>query len=119
MSPAGILGYIYVLEAHPVLSKTLKALAARYSLPLGAMSTFLEHSDRDIDHSRTLIEFMDGLALGDAERRIVSYSAVLSCGHICSFLDELILAAETLESPADTSPICGLEKEVHTHPDTL
>lgn len=83
LSAASIMGYIYVLEAQPPNSEHLRQLAARYSIPLEAMSTLLEHSDIDVSHAHALKETLDSATFSDRERALLVRSATSTASQLC------------------------------------
>lgn len=92
--PLAIMGYIYALEAYPARAEVLRKIAGAHNIPLGSMNTFLEHSDRDIEHRDHLLALLDSIELSAAEKRVIVYSAIMTAAHVGEFIEDLARAVQ-------------------------
>jgi pyrroloquinoline quinone (PQQ) biosynthesis protein C len=97
MRPAGLLGYVYLMESTPPNATFLRALADAYGLDPGAMTFLLRHGEADIVHREELSNVLDTLIEPGEETRAVRRSAVLGLAHVNQMIDRL-RAGDFLES---------------------
>jgi hypothetical protein len=108
LRPAGLLGYVYVMESRPPNADFLCALRQAYSIPSDAMTFLSRHGEADIVHSQELREILDTLDRV-TEGPVAKVSAVLGLAHVNRMLLRLRTGGfvTTYPSPLATYPPLG------------
>jgi hypothetical protein len=82
IQPAGLVGYVYMMESRPPNHAFLRALQAAYSIPSSAMTFLAGHGDADIVHSQELRDVLNHLLSRSLEGSAARTSAVLGLANI-------------------------------------
>ena len=77
LRPAGLVGYVYMMESRPPNAGLLRALQETYSIPPDAMTFLSRHGETDIGHAQELRHVLNTLIDRDLEGAAAKVSAVL------------------------------------------
>jgi hypothetical protein len=87
--PAGLLGYIAVLEGYPPSEELLQELQSRSGLPEAAFRTCRKHGQLDPEHTRELDTLLDSLPLTQAHTALVGMSSTHTLISFARCVEEL------------------------------
>jgi Iron-containing redox enzyme len=82
LHPAGLLGYVYLMESRPPDRRMLEAVQECFSISSRAMSFLTRHGEEDIRHRRELKDVLDSCIEGDIEQEATITSAVMGLANI-------------------------------------
>jgi hypothetical protein len=89
LHPAGLLGYVYVMESQPPSETSLRLLQERFEITPAAMTFLARHGEADVKHRRELKSMLDRCFAGSRERHAAIVSAVTGLGSINRLLTRI------------------------------
>jgi pyrroloquinoline quinone (PQQ) biosynthesis protein C len=110
-SPAGLIGYIYVMESKPPSEFFLSVLHEEFGLPREALTFLTRHGDADVRHREELCDILDTCFTDPDARRAAITSATLGLSCVVRLFQRL-RSGDYLDScPAPVPPISTPRKE--------
>jgi pyrroloquinoline quinone (PQQ) biosynthesis protein C len=89
VDPAGLLGYMYILEGMTPKPDNVKLYATRAGIPEGAMRTILEHAELDPHHVSEMREALSSQELTEANRELIIYNAAATLDYLAEMYQAL------------------------------
>jgi hypothetical protein len=87
--PAGLIGYIYVMESKPPAEVFLRLLHEDFGVPREAMTFLSRHGDADVRHRIELCEILDTCFSEPVARRAALAGAALGLSCVVRLLERL------------------------------
>jgi pyrroloquinoline quinone (PQQ) biosynthesis protein C len=91
LHPAGLIGYIYVMESKPPTELFLSVLHERFGVPREAMNFLARHGEADLVHREELREILDSCFADPHARRAAVASATLGLSCVVRLFERLRL----------------------------
>ena len=89
LHPAGLFGYMYMLESQPPTAESLLVLQETFGSPSQAMSCLAGHADADPHHRNELIDILDRFFRTDKEKEAAIVSAASGLDNLNRLLDRI------------------------------
>ena len=82
LDPAGLLGYVYVMESTPPRRQALEEFSEAFGIPYDAMKFLVQHGEEDVKHKRDLIHALDNFLRDSRQREAALTSAVMGLADV-------------------------------------
>jgi pyrroloquinoline quinone (PQQ) biosynthesis protein C len=82
LDPAGLLGYVYVMESMPPRRQALEELSEAFGIPTEAMKFLIRHGEEDVKHKRDLLHALDHFLRDSRQREAALTSAVMGLADV-------------------------------------
>ncbi|GAC1571130.1 MAG: hypothetical protein NVS3B7_00820 [Candidatus Elarobacter sp.] len=89
MHPAGLLGYVYVMESKPPTPTWLERIRLEAGVPSEAMTFLARHGEADLVHRRELAEILDAHFADPAARRAALAGATFGLSNVATLFERL------------------------------
>ncbi len=87
--PAGLLGYIYVMESQAPTEESLLMIQESYEIEPTAMSFLIRHGEADVQHKRELVNALDKWLNHPTEQEAALTSALMGAANVNRLLSRL------------------------------
>lgn len=89
LHPAGLIGYVYVMESRPPTEALLTFLHEQFGVPREAMTFLARHGEADLVHREELREILDTCFTDPHARRAAISSATLGLSSVVRLFERL------------------------------